>query len=525
MTESLQTQLDKGIQLLQAGQLDEATRLAESLQQQHPNNPEVCLFSADAASMGGNHKAAIAYLKALPQTRAGSARVLLRIAQILFSDRQREASLEAARTAAKVIEFDEKQLRAVARIYSDCQDLDGARQWLLEAQQKLPQSVRILFDLAVTEFQLNLPLEAEQHIEKLLQLASFHPGALHLRSALKTQTSEHNYVDDLVERLARGPQQANFVTAANFALAKDYEDLGQYEASFAALEQGARARRGTLDYDSAKELAAHEHIRTGFTPDAFSSLGPGCESKGPLFIVGMPRTGTTLVERLLSSHSQVSSAGELRDFPSILTNLAQHRQEELSAAGSEADPYLSLDFGELGKRYIAAARQLAGGSPYFVDKLPYNFLYCGYIAAALPNARLIHLTRDPRDTCYALYKTLFFGAYSYSYDLAELADYFVSYYRQMQHWHRVLPGQILDVSYEQLVQNPKDQARKILEWCGLPWEEVVLDFHNQDTPSMTASAMQVRKPMSSDSIGSWQRAGDGFKPVLKRLLDEGLIQP
>ncbi len=523
MTESLQSQLDTGIALLRAGHMDEAGKLAESLQQQYPDNPEVHFYAADAASMGGDHKAAIACLQSLPQTGPGSARVLLRKAQLLFSDRQRGDALETARAAAKFVESDERQLRGVARILSDCQDVEGARQWLQDAHRILPQSTQILFDLAVTEFHLNLPEDAEQHIDTLLQLRPLHPGALHLRSALRTQTSECNHVEDLQDRLAREPQNTNLVSATGFALAKEYEDLEQYDASFTALNRGAAAYRGTLNYDSGVELAAHEQIRAGFTREALSSLARGCETEGPIFIIGMPRSGTTLVERLLSSHSQVSSIGEFRDFPLLLSDLAGRGQPDVSADVSDVDASLAVDFCELGERYTAAARQLAGDSPYFVDKLPYNFLYCGYIFAALPNAKLIHLTRDPLDTCYAMYKTLFFGAYSYSYDLVELADYFISYHRQMRHWHQVLPGRILDVSYEQLVQGPETQARRIVEWCGLPWEEAVLDFHTQDSPSMTGSAMQVRKPMSTDSIGAWQRAGSGFDPVRERLLREGLI--
>jgi Sulfotransferase family len=191
---------------------------------------------------------------------------------------------------------------------------------------------------------------------------------------------------------------------------------------------------------------------------------------------------------------------------------------------SAAELSLAIDFRELGRGYATAARQLAGSSPRFVDKLPYNFLYCGYILAALPKARILHLTRDPLDTCYAVYKTLFFNAYNYSYDLEELADYYISYRRQMAHWHQVLPGQILDVSYEQLVREPQAQALRILQWCGLPWEDAVLNFHQQDSPAMTASAMQVRRPMYTDSIGSGSRAGSGMDPLRERLLRAGLIQ-
>jgi hypothetical protein len=208
-----------------------------------------------------------------------------------------------------------------------------------------------------------------------------------------------------------------------------------------------------------------------------------------------------------------------------LTTMVQETLAGAPASELEIDASLRLDCFELGRRYIESARQLAGNSAYFVDKLPYNFLYCGYILAALPNAKIIHLRRDPLDTCYAVYKTLFFNAYSYSYDLDELADYYIGYRAHMDHWHELLPGRILDVAYEDLVHEQQTQSRRILEWCGLPWEESVLTFHEQDRPSMTASAMQVRQPIYSHSIGAWRRVEFAFATVRDRLARAGLITP
>ena len=521
MSDSLQRMLDKGSQLLRAGQLEEALDFAKRLLAQFPGQPVVHLFAADAANMNGDLTAAIRCLEILPPGLS-NAQVLLRKAELLFSARQRGAALETARAAAELVESEEWQLRTVGRLFSDCYDQEGARAWLLRAHQTLPESPRILYDLALSEFHLNLPEDAEGHIESLLQKEPSHSGALHLRSALRTQTEENNHVADLKQRLEEPRLPVNMVTAANFSLAKEYEDLQQYEESFAALEAGAQAYRQTLSYDSADELASQEAIRRVFTRDAFEALGDGFEDISPIFVIGMPRTGTTLVERMLGSHSEAVSIGEFTEFPLLFTEMMRAAEAGASTASGN-DLTLSVNFQELGRRYSAAARQLAGDSPRFIDKLPYNFLYCGYILAALPGSRVIHLTRDPLDTCYAIYKTLFFGAYSYSYNLDELVDYFISYRKQMDHWHEVLPGRILDVSYEQLVREPEQQARRVLKWCDLPWEEAVLKFHEQDSPSMTASAMQVRKPVNTESIGAWQRAQKGFDSVRERLQEAGLI--
>jgi hypothetical protein len=262
-----------------------------------------------------------------------------------------------------------------------------------------------------------------------------------------------------------------------------------------------------------------------FTRETLPSLGPGFEAEGPIFIVGMPRTGTTLLERLLGGHSQVWSVGEFTVFPPLLVEHINKRLADAAQVERANEASLRIDFRELGMRYVAAARQLAGERTHFVDKLPFNFLYCGYILAALPGARLIHLVRDPMDTCYAVFKTQFFNAYYWSYDLDELADYYVGYREQMDHWHRVLPGRILDVHYEELVHDPEGQARRVLEWCGLPWEDSALAFHEQERPSMTASAAQVRRPIYTDSIGSWRRAAPALRRVHDRLVRANLIAP
>lgn len=521
MTSDLQGLLDQGVQLLRTNRIDEAYALAYRLLEQNKGVPAVYLFAADVAAKRGDLQTALAVLEDLLQVDAGNVPVNLRKAQLLFESSQRRAALDTVRAIADRVGPEERQLRAVARIMIDCQDLEGAAAFLQRAAALLPDNPGILNDLAQTCYFLNRVEDAERHIAALLALQPQHAGALHLRSALRTQTADNNHVEALTRQLEGEALDPGLERAACFALAKEYEDLGRYEDAFAALQRGAGAYRKTLQYDLAAELASHRGIREAFTRDAFAGLAPGCDEAGPIFVVGMPRTGTTLVERLLGSHSAVTSIGEFRDFPMMLTDMMLRTPAEGEAQGAAQS--LRIDFEALGRRYLQAARELAGDSAFFVDKLPYNFLYLGYIAAALPQAKILHLSRDPLDTCYAVYKTLFFNAYSYSYDLDELADYYISYRAQMRHWHEVLPGRILDIGYETLVENPESEARRILDWCGLPWEDGVLEFYRQNTAAMTASAMQVRKPVYTDSIGSWQRAGAGFDPVREKLAAAGLL--
>jgi hypothetical protein len=184
---------------------------------------------------------------------------------------------------------------------------------------------------------------------------------------------------------------------------------------------------------------------------------------------------------------------------------------------------LRMDFAALGRNYLNAVRPLAAGKAYFVDKLPFNFRYCGLIHQALPNARIIHLTRDPVDTCYSVFKTPFINAYHYSYQLDELAQFYVEYRRTMDHWHAVMPGVIYDVSYEELVADPLAQCRSLLEWCGLPWQDSVLEFHQLRSASTTASTAQVRRPIYRSSVQKWRHFEQELQPVVRRLAAAGLV--
>jgi hypothetical protein len=242
-----------------------------------------------------------------------------------------------------------------------------------------------------------------------------------------------------------------------------------------------------------------------------------------IFIVGMPRTGTTLVEQILCRHSDVQSAGELLGFGQVLAAAAQNT---LAASGgaSLVEASLEMDFSALGRDYMQGARQAAPDSRFFIDKLPVNYLYCGIIRKALPKAKIIHLVRDPMDSCYAIYKTLFNQAYYFSYDLDELADYYIAYHRLMEHWRQAMPGAILDLRYEELVQDPDTQIRRLIEGCGLEWQAAVLDPSSNKGPIMTASAAQVREPIHARSVQRWRDYEAGLAHLKARLQAAGVVK-
>jgi hypothetical protein len=346
--------------------------------------------------------------------------------------------------------------------------------------------------------------------------------ALHLRSSLRRATPERNHVAELEALLATPfPSDADRAGAL-YALARELEDLGEGERAFAAAREAAALRRGQLrGYDVAGEIATIDAVCAAYGAAELARAVPGHDEEGPIFVVGMPRSGTTLVERILSRHSRVGSAGELLDFGQALG--AAVRRLPPAPGESLVDASLRVDFAALGRDYLRGAREAAPARPLFVDKMPSNYMYCGLIRRALPKARIVHVTRDPMDTGYAVFKTLFGQSYLFSYDLREIADYLACHERAMRHWQAVLGDAIVTVRYEDLVADPEGQARRLLEALGLEWEPEVLTDAGNDRLSTTASAAQVREPIHDRSVGRWREHAEGLEPLRQRLAELGVV--
>lgn len=448
----------------------------------------------------------------------------LRLAQYYLAERRRQECRQALALVAEKPIPDAGFYRAVAAVFSALDDPAAALPWLEQAVLWAPQHAGLRFDLALAQFFLNQMAASRSNLALVLEQLPLAGNVLHLRSATQAATAEHNHIADLQQRLAQPAMQPQDAVGAGFALAKELEDTGHYAAAFAALRQAATCKRQQLQYDAATEFATFAAMRQHFTAEFFarSDKETATETNStlrPIFILGMPRTGTTLVERILGQHPDVVSIGEFPDFPLEVAQAARRVQGQQSLVQAA----LQLDYPALGARYLQQAAAMAQGKPIFIDKLPFNFIYTGLIKKALPQARIIHLVRDPLDTCFAIYKTLFNQVYSFSYQLDELADYFIEYKKLMAHWHQVLPGQILDVHYEQMVAEPEQQAKRILNWCGLPWQQDLLAFHQAKSASTTASAAQVRQPIHQKSVQKWRQFAEELQPVRKRLFAAGLI--
>lgn len=391
--------------------------------------------------------------------------------------------------------------------------LEGDPQ-LAVAHNNLGSAYRDLgrFDEAIASFRRAIDLDpglAEAH----RQLAD-----------MKTFTSQDKDVEALIRNYQQPDVRADQKMLYAFALAKAMEDLQDYDAAFGYLQSGNRLKRQSLDFSIAVERQRFENLKALFSKDLFDhNTTPGATDPAPIFIVGMPRSGTTLVEQILSSHRNVYGAGELNALRQAVSDgLGTLTHALLQGQGPGIDPARFVKTGDRYLELLQAARELQGNSDpdvrHVTDKMPDNFRLIGLIRLILPNARVIHCTRDPMATCLSIYKRLFaVEGLQFSYDLGELGHYYNLYRDLMAHWRSALPGFIYDVSYEDLVADQETCTRALVSRCGLDWDPNCLRFEKSARPVQTASATQVRKPIYTRSLALWQKYEAHLKPLKDAL--------
>ena len=429
---------------------------------------------------------------------------------------------EVADKALALGPADTASLDTLGVVYTQVHDYKKAAELFGNVVKLEPHVARYRFNYATSLVHAGDVMAAERELEACLALDPQYRKAHLSLAQLRRQTPEENHVDRLERVLAESHADSKNELFVNLALSKEYEDLGDYPKAFAHLVDGKNAVHRTRDYSTAADRELFAEIRKAF-PGSLPA-NAGYESEEPIFVMGMPRTGTTLIDRILSSHPDVYSAGELQNFGVMLKR----------ASGSRTTPMLDLDtirrahdldWKRLGQQYVDSTRPATGQRPRFVDKLPHNFLFAGFIAAALPNARLICLRRDPMDTCLSNFRQLFAlnsRYYNYSFDLLDTGRYYVLFDQLMAFWCEQLPGRILQVDYETVVEEQEQSTRRLLDFCGLKWDDACLRFEENEAPVATASAVQVRSPMYRSALKRWKRYEPQLTELRQLLVESGI---
>ncbi|MGH8232747.1 MAG: protein-export chaperone SecB [Rhodanobacteraceae bacterium] len=388
-----------------------------------------------------------------------------------------------------------------------------------------PKDARAHYNLATSLMFTGDLAGAEREIGKCLELQPTFWDAYTVLSRMRRQSAQRNHVANLQALLDKYANQSEARQCLNMALAKEYEDVGDYTRAFEHLVAGNAAGRARLHYDSRQDAALFDAVMRH--APAAQPAGSGYDADEPVFVFGMPRSGTTLVERILSSHPEVTSAGELKQFGVLLKYMSGSTTADLLDVDTVAR-CRNLDWKALGERYLVSTRPLSGQTPRFIDKFPHHFLYVAYIANALPRARIICVRRNPMDTCLGNFRQGFSEAspfHRYAFDLLDIGRYYAMFDRLMAHWQHVFPGRILDVSYESLIQDQQAGTRAMLDFCGLHWDPVCLSFDKNPAPVDSASAVQVRSPIYHNAVGRWRHYEEQLTPLRDFLVEAGIAVP
>ena len=376
-----------------------------------------------------------------------------------------------------------------------------------------PQYAQGLHNLAILSEIINLPDEASEYYEKALAVEPNYAEAYRNQSRTKKYKKNDPQIAQMQSIYSNDNLSISDKVHINFALAKVNEDLGNQKDFFKHLDEGSRLRKKQLNYNINETEEFHSSLIRLFSEDQpkIKQLSLDPLDIRPIFIVGMPRSGTSLVEQIISSHHSVHGAGELNNFKNVVTPALKNYIGNLTNTINE-DDLLSIR-----KNYIKSLMDLNVSEKIITDKMPVNFRMIGLILTAIPEAKIIHLTRNPKATCWSNYKHYFANENGFTFDQEDLARFFILYQELMGFWHKSFPNKIHDISYERLTTHQEDETQKLLKYCELDWDNNCLNFHKNTRAVHTASASQVRQKMYQGSSDAWKKYEKFLQPLIMGL--------
>lgn len=481
-----------------------------------PEDPKVLVQLSYIESLAGHYRAARDYAIRANRAKPRDPAIIRELVARLRTFNEAQALHECVERLMPLDRIPIPLLLACAAQYSYLNEQERALVLLDEARRADPAYPATLLARAQVLTYLGRFDQAEADILTCLRRAPELAQGWWLLSRLRKQTPDSNHVAAIRTQLQRPGRKPADIALLAYALHKELDDLGQHADAWIALEQGCRAKRAILDYRAEDSRALVSSLIGMPVPEQPPAPLERSE-RVPIFIVGMHRSGTTLLEQLLDGHSDVRGVGELYDFTSQMRHATDHHCRGVIDARLVQRATGIDDYGAIGAGYIESMEWRLGPERFFTDKLPSNFLNIGFICQALPQARVLHMTRDPVETCFSNLRELFSDACAYSYDQEELADYHRHYRRLMAHWHRSYPGRILDITYEGLTSDPESVLRGVAAFCGFEYEPGMLDLQRRARGIATASAVQVRDSIQKRSEPKWAPYRRQLQPLLQGL--------
>lgn len=506
---------------LAAADWSRAGELAARLLAAQPQHAGGHYVAGAAALNRGQMRDAVQHLLHAASSEPGRADYVSEFARALVTAGFRDEAVEVADNAMRLQPTDAAVLDTLGVVYSQTNHHGQAVEAFRQAVQHAPERAGPRFNYATALMATADFEEAARQLDRCVQLDPARGTAWLARSELRDhgQGTPEERAARIRQQLAGCAEDAGVRPWLELALSRELERMDDYATAFTHLARGKASAGRNRGYSSDRDRNVVDAIIEATTPLPESH---GHASSQPIFLIGMPRSGTTLADRILSSHPDVYAAGELQNFASALKNATGSRSPDLLDADAPRRAR-HCDLAAVGKAYVGSLGPTAASKRRVTDKLPHNFLYAGFIARALPNAKIICLRRNPMDTCLGNFRQLFAREipwFDYSLDLLDTGRYYLLFDRLMDHWNRQLPGRIHTLRYEELVDHQERVTRELLEFCDLPFHEDCLHFERNSAAVATASAIQVREPMSRASLARWKRYGSALDE-LRELLEDG----
>lgn len=507
------------------GDFARAAQIAEQVGRAQPQAAEAFFVMAMALAETGHVTHALGQVRKAAELAPDNAEYCAQWARLLIQ-LQRDAEARTIANRARALPSDDPLvLDTIGCVLARLGDHGEALGLFARAVEAQPDNLSFRFNYASSLGFFGRTEAAAEQYEAMIARDPANGLAHHGLSGLRRVTAQTQHLARIEAAIATARGHSDRVRL-HYAAAKEHEDLGQHDRVFGHLDAANRAHKASIGYDASADAALFEALHSAFArPDYFS--GAGLSGAAPIFVVGLPRTGTTLVDRILGAHARVQSLGELQAMPLAVKRLSQSESRLVLDAGTIAGAG-HVEPRAVAQAYLAQAQVQAGGAGggVLLDKFPLNFLYVGYIARAFPEARIVCLRRDPLDSVWSNYKHLFaLGSpyYGFSYDLLDCAGYYARFDALMALWRVLFPGRVLELGYEALLADQEGQTRALLAHCGLEWDAACLAFHTAQGAVATPSAQQVRRPLNRDSVARWKAYAGPMAPVIAFFRDRGII--